>query len=294
MKGNEQKIYDGHTLAMQAATDEMNNDRAIAGRNQVKYLSIHSEAHSQADATFAKVVAPVVMVGLAATAVVSAVGLITPLAPVAGGTGAGAVVALGATARVYNPSTLSDDAEIIALCSEVEELFKNLPLEIKNKYRPVFDKWRSLLSELHHERHAITFATLSTILADVISEHSDTDIELIIGCKSAKDRSTSVVAGINLLYPLIMDELKKEDSNIGRFFSSDGYFNPNNLTAEETRSMKDCYDIRLFHSANKVNTGVEANISSNLFINSFFKNVDFIHTESWYQRSPVYTVEIPA
>ena len=52
-----------------------------------------------------------------------------------------------------------------------------------------------------HERHAITFATLSTILADVISEHSDTDIELIIGCKSAKDRSTSVVAGINLLYP---------------------------------------------------------------------------------------------
>lgn len=106
----------------------------------------------------------------------------------------------------------------------------------------------------------------------------------MMGCKSAKDRTTSVVLGNSLLQTLIEKRLA-EHTTIETLFDKEGYFSCESLTTEELVMLKDLFDIRILHIANKFNVGLEGNINTDVLQDSFFKNVDFIHKSNAYTGS---------
>lgn len=172
------------------------------------------------------------------------------------------------------------DEESGSLKDTVCKLFGSLPTTVWRKHAAVYEKWAALYDKRHDQHNAIAFATLSKILFEAISENSDTHIELLMGCKSAKDRTTSVLAGITLLEPLILRELEHPSGRDGaidiqRFFTESGHFNYEGLTPDEKVYLKDLYDLSLLQASNKFNTGAETNVSSAV-LKEFFEGVDFI------------------
>lgn len=120
-------------------------------------------------------------------------------------------------------------------------------------------------------------------LATAINEtpEGDTNVAVVMGCKSAKDRTISIVLGNSMLQTLFEKRLA-DDGEIENLVDQQGYFNCDSLTAEELMILKDLFDIRVLHVSNKFNVGFQGNINTDVLQDSFFKNVDFIHESSSY------------
>ncbi|MFA8043612.1 transposase, partial [Escherichia coli] len=137
--------------------------------------------------------------------------------------------------------------------------------------------------KLNHERNTVPFACLTTILATAINEtpEGDTNVAVVMGCKSAKDRTISIVLGNSMLQTLF-EKRFADDGEIENLFDQQGYFNCDSLTAKELMMLKDLFDIRVLHLSNRFNVGLQGNINTDVLQDSFFKNVDFIHESNSY------------
>ncbi len=152
------------------------------------------------------------------------------------------------------------------------QLFTQLDASVRNKYRPAFDKWNELVDKLNHERNTVPFACLTTILATAINEtpEGDTNVAVVMGCKSAKDRTISIVLGNSMLQTLFEKRLA-DDGEIENLFDQQGYFNCDSLTAKELMMLKDLFDIRVLHLSNRFNVGLQGNINTDVLQDSFLK-----------------------
>ncbi|MTI43677.1 hypothetical protein E1178_08645 [Roseibium hamelinense] len=175
------------------------------------------------------------------------------------------------------------------------EALKNKLIEHEDKipddYLPIFNKWQELAGELGHERHVIPFATYTKILTDVIRQETDgaVDIKFALGCKSAKDRTTSVLQGMMLLEPIIQHRLTTPDPDGGGprdplsgLFDRNGFFTASNLSPFERRLLDENFDLELLQGANDRNVGVPTNINACLLKDSTFKNVPLVHQSNPY------------
>ncbi|HCR6924023.1 TPA: hypothetical protein OO666_003653, partial [Shigella flexneri] len=173
------------------------------------------------------------------------------------------------------------DIEMIK--NRMAELFNQSDISVRNKYSPAFDKWNELVDKLNHERNTVPFACLTTILATAINEtlEGDTNVAVVMGCKSAKDRTISIVLGNSMLQTLLEKRLA-DSGEIENLFDQQGYFSCDSLTPEELMMLKDLFDIRVLHVSNKFNVGLQGNINTDVLQDSFFKNVDFIHEYNSY------------
>jgi hypothetical protein len=157
----------------------------------------------------------------------------------------------------------------------VAGLFDQLPPPYKNKYRPIYSQWRALYEQRNENNNAIQFATMTSILSDAFNEATDTQVELMLGCKSAKDRTPSVLAGVALLKPLIQSEIEKpvDERRLDRFFTP--HFDYDALTPDEQMHFKKQFDLSLLQSVSKFNTGAATNVNTYV-LKEYFKDVPFI------------------
>ncbi len=179
---------------------------------------------------------------------------------------------------------------------EYETLFEKLPSRTQEYYRDTMNIWRGLYDQGEVVDGGVPFVTLTQILGRVYAAESG---KLRMGhgkgCKSAKDRATSVACGELQLETLIETEFhraqqKQRKPNIRRFFQggiASGHFNYEDLPPDDRLLMKHNFDRALLHAANRNNTGVATNIST-YPLTSYFSEVPFIAS------AKIYTVDVPA
>ncbi|EPU6655245.1 TPA: transposase [Escherichia coli] len=250
--GSEKPLFVKHTAMMREACEEL--------PQSVEYVPLACEAHSHRSVALAKTVAAPIMA-----------------------TGVGSALMYATSSGPYYAQSLSGSPDIEMIKNRMAQLFTQLDASVRNKYRPAFDKWNELVDKLNHERNTVPFACLTTILATAINEtpEGDTNVAVVMGCKSAKDRTISIVLGNSMLQTLFEKRLA-DDGEIENLVDQQGYFNCDSLTAEELMMLKDLFDIRVLHVSNKFNVGFQGNINTDVLQDSFFKNVDFIHESSSY------------
>ena len=255
VSGSEKPLFVKHTEMIREACEELSQP--------VEYIPLHCEAHSHRSVAFAKTVAAPIMA-----------------------TGVGAALMYATSSGPYYARSMSSSPEIEMVKSRMAALFNQMDNVAREKYLPIFRKWNEMVGELNYERNSVPFASLTNILATAInqSHNGDTNVVVMMGCKSAKDRTTSVVLGNSLLQTLIEKRLA-EHTTIETLFDKEGYFSCESLTTEELVMLKDLFDIRILHIANKFNVGLEGNINTDVLQDSFFKNVDFIHKSNAYTGS---------
>ncbi|MBP9743104.1 MAG: hypothetical protein KBD37_07095, partial [Burkholderiales bacterium] len=108
----------------------------------------------------------------------------------------------------------------------------------------------------------LLYDTLLTILAKYIPNN----YHVLLGCVSAKDRTTMEVALMNALMPLIEDIISGEDSKeLNQFFNNITPYNQINvkfLTPEQIAKFIDNYDDKdNLYFSNRMNTGITTNIN---------------------------------
>ena len=250
--GNEKPLFVKHTAMMREACQDL--------PQPVEYIPLDCEAHSHRSVAFAKTVVAPIMV-----------------------TGVGAALMYATSSGPYYAKSISDSPDIEMIKNRMAGLFNHMGNSVQTKYRPVFDKWNELVDKLNHERNTVPFACLTTILATALNEipEGDTNVAVVMGCKSAKDRTISIVLGNSMLQTLIEKRLA-DGREIENLFDQQGYFSCESLTAEELMMLKDLFDIRVLHLSNKFNVGLQGNINTDVLQDSFFKNVDFIHESNSY------------
>ncbi|HBE2976425.1 TPA: hypothetical protein KL475_003286 [Escherichia coli] len=250
--GSEKPLFVKHTAMMREACKEL--------PQSVEYVPLACEAHSHRSVALAKTVAAPIMA-----------------------TGVGSALMYATSSGPYYAQSLSGSPDIEMIKNRMAQLFTQLDASVRNKYRPAFDKWNELVDKLNHERNTVPFACLTTILSTAINEtpEGDTNVAVVMGCKSAKDRTISIVLGNSMLQTLFEKRLA-DDGEIENLFDQQGYFNCDSLTAKELMMLKDLFDIRVLHLSNKFNVGLQGNINTDVLQDSFFKNVDFIHESSSY------------
>ncbi|EPE9605447.1 transposase [Escherichia coli] len=250
--GNEKPLFVKHTAMMREACKDL--------PQPVEYIPLDCEAHSHRSVAFAKTVVAPIMV-----------------------TGVGAALMYATSSGPYYAKSISDSPDIEMIKNRMAGLFNHMGNSVQTKYRPVFDKWNELVDKLNHERNTVPFACLTTILATALNEtpEGDTNVAVVMGCKSAKDRTISIVLGNSMLQTLIEKRLAY-GGEIENLFDQQGYFSCESLTAEELMMLKDLFDIRVLHLSNKFNVGLQGNINTDVLQDSFFKNVDFIHESNSY------------
>ncbi|ONG13514.1 hypothetical protein BWR13_12305 [Escherichia coli] len=232
----------------------------LGSEQSVEYVPLACEAHSHRSVALAKTVAAPIMA-----------------------TGVGSALMYATSSGPYYAQSLSGSPDIEMIKNRMAELFNQLDISARNKYRPAFDKWNELVDKLNHERNTVPFACLTTILATAINEtpEGDTNVAVVMGCKSAKDRTISIVLGNSMLQTLF-EKRFADDGEIENLFDQQGYFNCDSLTAKELMMLKDLFDIRVLHLSNRFNVGLQGNINTDVLQDSFFKNVDFIHESNSY------------
>lgn len=250
--GSEKPLFVKHTAMMREACKEL--------PQSVEYVPLACEAHSHRSVALAKTVAAPIMA-----------------------TGVGSALMYATSSGPYYAQSLSGSPDIEMIKNRMAQLFTQLDASVRNKYRPAFDKWNELVDKLNYERNTVPFACLTTILSTAINEtpEGDTNVAVVMGCKSAKDRTISIVLGNSMLQTLFEKRLA-DDGEIENLFDQQGYFNCDSLTAKELMMLKDLFDIRVLHLSNKFNVGLQGNINTDVLQDSFFKNVDFIHESSSY------------
>ncbi|EMT7134997.1 hypothetical protein WMS67_002959 [Shigella flexneri] len=250
--GSEKPLFVKHTAMMREACKEL--------PQSVEYVPLACEAHSHRSVALAKTVAAPIMA-----------------------TGVGLALMYATSSGPYYAQSLSGSPDIEMIKNRMAELFNQSDISVRNKYSPAFDKWNELVDKLNHERNTVPFACLTTILATAINEtlEGDTNVTVVMGCKSAKDRTISIVLGNSMLQTLLEKRLA-DSGEIENLFDQQGYFSCDSLTPEELMMLKNLFDIRVLHVSNKFNVGLQGNINTDVLQDSFFKNVDFIHEYNSY------------
>lgn len=176
--GSEKPLFVKHTAMMREACKEL--------PQSVEYVPLTCEAHSHRSVALAKTVAAPIMA-----------------------TGVGAALMYATSSGPYYAQSLSGSPDIEMIKNRMAKLFNQSDTSVRNKYRPAFDKWNELVGKLNHERNTVPFACLTTILATAINEtpEGDTNVAVVMGCKSAKDRTISIVLGNSMLQTLFEKRL---------------------------------------------------------------------------------------
>lgn len=183
-------------------------------------------------------------------------------------------------------SSFTSQSEIDNLTKLIDELSLTMSAEKHFYYAEILLKWKALSKQLRHQKNAVPFATLTYMLVNFIDQNTldnELAVELTMGCKSAKDRATSILTCISLLQPVIEGRLSAE-KEIDTLLPSDGRLKERDLSTKEVMMLKELYDIRLLHIGNKFNTGVEGNIS--------YKSLDYFGNLGHINHSKPYTVSL--
>lgn len=150
----------------------------------------------------------------------------------------------------------------------------------------ILKKWNDLCNQdsLRHQRNAIPFVALTGMLCRYINENSFVyEIELNLGCKVAKDRTFSILTGVNNLFCVISHLLQTSQSKFSeRFenlFSADGYFDWSRLDERGRAVLLESFCFELQQVSNEVNEGIKTNVNQYVYW-AFFKKV-----KPFYQSS---------
>jgi hypothetical protein len=147
----------------------------------------------------------------------------------------------------------------------------------------------NLLKDTNVRRHAIPIATLHTLLVSFLNNpenyvtpaDADTHFVYTLDCKTAKDRTTSVLAGVKALMPIMLrryviygnDPTKLSLANV---LDVENRLDWNKLDRAERTIIRKSIDPKMFTVGNENMYGIPTNISTGVFESSFFANVPFI------------------
>lgn len=158
--------------------------------------------------------------------------------------------------------------EMLAELTDVlRERFERLDEEQKRIYRPFFTKWLELSQGLTHLDNAIPFASLTLILQRVLN------FKVLMGCRSAKDRTGAIIMGANMFLSLLLSEIIRNRgvwTDVSSFFrTKDGRLNWLALSAEQRMLLTLLYDEKLLHIFNFINLGVWTNVGPDTLLRFF-------------------------
>lgn len=151
-------------------------------------------------------------------------------------------------------------------------LFNSMSKASQAEYGAVLDTWVELFKARDVQGNISLFATLTNILQDAVNNDpiSPYRAELIVGCKSGVDRSTSAPAAMKPLKLLILNALKNARNSMGERIRPDlhRFFDPvtgelplENLTPDEVMMVIDHFDPNLMVKLSELNTGKASNIN---------------------------------
>lgn len=123
---------------------------------------------------------------------------------------------------------------------------------------------------LEQRRNAIILVTCLMILKEIIPE-----LLINLGCKSAKDRTMSVIVGAKIFYNLIQNSQDK--SSLERLLTKDNRINNSQLTAQQKALIHQMliFNLPMLWSVNAHYNRVSTNINSGV-LDSFLKECDFV------------------
>lgn len=137
------------------------------------------------------------------------------------------------------------------------------------KYLPILETWAKLLGLLGDQKYVAPFLTHTVILQGVLG------FQIWMGCKSAKDRTTALLAGLSMIRPVIDGRLERGES-IGNLFDSHGRLREAALTPAEVQLIGKLYDPQMMHAINHDTLGVDANIAGRVLTQGTFAELSFV------------------
>lgn len=143
------------------------------------------------------------------------------------------------------------------------------------RYAPILERWERLLDSLGDQNHVAPFLTYTVVLQGVLG------FQIWLGCKSAKDRTTVLLAGLAMLKSVIEARLLCGQS-IANLFDDNGRLIRTQLSVEEVSLISALYDPNMMHVINRDSLGVEANIAGKVLTRGTFSKIDCVSQDDIY------------
>ena len=195
----------------------------------------------------------------------------------------------------------SDLPDEFAYLREYANLITNMGHAPKAFCQSMLKDLIKLLKDTSKRRHAIPVATLRALLVSFLNDKTNypdkfelTEVhKYVLGCKTSKDRTTSVLAGVKTLLPIMIGRYEnylnlvnssaeidsqfyaEKSLSIFKMLNNDHYLDPGQLGQHERQIIMDTFDPVMFTRGNKNMSGIATNISSGVF-ESFFRKIKWL------------------